>query len=232
MSINIPIYDEGKGDFLFGNEICPYCQRVQLALLESPSVFQYKTITFSNKPEWFSAASPLGKIPLMITEQGVIFESDIIIDFLDRKYDFYLSCDNDFERTKLMMWVRLVDHTQDLLRQYFLSLTEKEYADTAVRIIESFKLLYGNDSKIKFIGEYYPWIDVFLQPLLYLTDILSAFGGTSLLNDEILSQHRGALESNPNMREVFNQSVRDKLLDFLLRNETVFASHASEIISL
>lgn len=44
-------------------------------------------INLSNKPDWFYEKSPLGKVPALELENGdVIYESLIIVDFLDEKF--------------------------------------------------------------------------------------------------------------------------------------------------
>jgi glutathione S-transferase len=65
---------------LISHNLCPYVQRAAIALLEKDVAFERITIDLSNKPDWFLAISPTGKVPLLRVARGdgskaVLFES-------------------------------------------------------------------------------------------------------------------------------------------------------------
>jgi len=73
---------------LVSHHLCPYVQRAAIALTEKGAPFERRYVDLSAKPDWFRAISPLGKVPLLIVEQGdgteaVLFESAVICDFLE-----------------------------------------------------------------------------------------------------------------------------------------------------
>jgi len=52
-------------------------------------LFRYDVVNIrlSDKPEWYFAKNPLGKVPAIETESGdCLYESLIIADYLDEKY--------------------------------------------------------------------------------------------------------------------------------------------------
>jgi glutathione S-transferase len=64
-------------------DVCPYVQRSVITLQEKGLPYEIEYIDLNNKPEWFVQLSPLGKVPILIVEDTVIFESTIINEYLD-----------------------------------------------------------------------------------------------------------------------------------------------------
>lgn len=64
-------------------DVCPYVQRSVITLEEKGAPYEIEYIDLSNKPEWFVKLSPLGKVPILIVEDTVIFESTAINEYLD-----------------------------------------------------------------------------------------------------------------------------------------------------
>ncbi len=73
---------------LVSHLLCPYVQRAAIALLEKGVVFERVVIDLANKPGWFTAISPLGKVPLLRVPQpggkeAILFESNVICEYLE-----------------------------------------------------------------------------------------------------------------------------------------------------
>jgi glutathione S-transferase len=68
---------------LVSHVLCPYVQRVAIALHEKGAAFRRVDVDLSNKPGWFAAISPLGKTPLLRVDDAVIFESAVILEYLE-----------------------------------------------------------------------------------------------------------------------------------------------------
>jgi glutathione S-transferase len=68
---------------LISHDLCPYVQRAVIALTEKAVPFDRVYIDLANKPDWFLAISPLGKVPLLQVDNGVIFESAVILEYLE-----------------------------------------------------------------------------------------------------------------------------------------------------
>lgn len=69
---------------------CPYAQRAHIVLEAKKIPYHTFNINLTNKPEWLTKYSPLGKVPSigLPTEKGhpFVHESLIIADYLDEKY--------------------------------------------------------------------------------------------------------------------------------------------------
>jgi len=64
-------------------DLCPYVQRAAIVLLEKGVPFRRTLIDLDNKPNWFKAISPLGKVPLLKVGDEVLFESAVIVEYLE-----------------------------------------------------------------------------------------------------------------------------------------------------
>src|ERR1700676_3296062 len=69
---------------LISHKLCPYVQRAVIALTEKGVAFERIDIDLANKPDWFVAISPLGKTPVLQVGDVPIFESAVILEYLEK----------------------------------------------------------------------------------------------------------------------------------------------------
>jgi glutathione S-transferase len=53
---------------LISHKLCPYVQRAVIALTEKGVPFERIDIDLANKPDWFLKISPLGKVPVLLSQ--------------------------------------------------------------------------------------------------------------------------------------------------------------------
>ena len=73
---------------LVSHYLCPYVQRAAIVASEKDMAMSRTFIDLADKPAWFTAISPTGKVPLLkVTDennrQHVLFESAPIAEYLD-----------------------------------------------------------------------------------------------------------------------------------------------------
>ncbi len=72
---------------LVSHHLCPYVQRAAIVLAEKGVAFERRYIDLANKPDWFLASSPLGKVPLLLLRRddgdAALFESAVICEYLE-----------------------------------------------------------------------------------------------------------------------------------------------------
>ena len=71
---------------LHGFAISNYYNKVKLALLEKDVPFRERYEGVRQKGDSLLAASPLGKIPYITTEQGCLCESQAILEYIEAAY--------------------------------------------------------------------------------------------------------------------------------------------------
>ena len=71
---------------LISHRLCPYVQRAVIALTEKGVAFERIDIDLANKPDWFLKISPLGKTPVLLVGDTAIFESAVILEYLEETH--------------------------------------------------------------------------------------------------------------------------------------------------
>eukprot|EP00903_Cladosiphon_okamuranus_P001093 g1091.t1 len=96
---------------LISHALCPYVQRAAIVLAEKDIPFERIMIDLGNKPDWFKAASPLGKVPLLKTGGQYLFESAPIVEFLEETYAPPLHPADPVERAQHRAYVEFASQT-------------------------------------------------------------------------------------------------------------------------
>lgn len=86
-------------------DLCPYVQRAAIVLAEKGVPFERVDIDLENKPEWFLAISPRGKVPLLKVGADVLFESAAIVEYLDEVYEPRLHPEHPATRARHRAWM-------------------------------------------------------------------------------------------------------------------------------
>jgi glutathione S-transferase len=90
---------------LVSYDLCPYVQRAAIALAEKGVGFRRVDVDLSDKPEWFRAISPLGKVPLLRVGDDVLFESAAIVEYIEETTPHPLHPHDPIERAKHRAWM-------------------------------------------------------------------------------------------------------------------------------
>jgi glutathione S-transferase len=64
-------------------DVCPYVERSRIVLLEKGVPHELAFIDLADKPAWFLAISPMGRVPVLLVDDRPIFESMIINELLE-----------------------------------------------------------------------------------------------------------------------------------------------------
>lgn len=90
---------------LISFDLCPYVQRAAIVLLEKNVPFERITIDLANKPEWFKKISPLGKVPVLQQAGNVLFESTVIVEYLEEVYGPALHPADPMTKARQRAWM-------------------------------------------------------------------------------------------------------------------------------
>ena len=71
---------------LCGSTVSNYYNKVKIALLEKDVPFTEEKVNTGSKDEAVLSATPLGKIPFIRTEHGMLCESQAILDYIEARY--------------------------------------------------------------------------------------------------------------------------------------------------
>ena len=90
---------------LISHKLCPYVQRAVIALTEKGVPFERRDIDLANKPDWFLRVSPLGKTPVLLVGETPIFESAVILEYLEETQPHPLHPADPLARAEHRAWI-------------------------------------------------------------------------------------------------------------------------------
>ena len=85
--------------------LCPFVQRAVIALEEKRVKYELEYIDLADPPTWFTEISPFGKVPLLMVGEDVLFESAVILDYLDDVYAPRLHPVDPLRRAQHKAWI-------------------------------------------------------------------------------------------------------------------------------
>ncbi len=97
---------------LVSHLLCPYVQRAVIALGEKGVAHERRYIDLAEKPAWFTAISPLGKVPLLRVKpadggEAVLFESAVICEYLEDTQPNPLHPRDPLDRARHRAWIEV-----------------------------------------------------------------------------------------------------------------------------
>jgi glutathione S-transferase len=217
---------------LISHPLCPFVQRVAIVLREKHIPFEQVQIDLNDKPAWFLAISPAGKVPLLKVERDadqtvVLFESMAICEYLEEAYrDHGIHPAAPLARAQHRAWIEFSSATLVDAWGYLNAVDETVAATKAADLrkkLERFEAVLSD--KPYFAGAGFSMVDAVTAPVFRYFDILGddvppdIFGG---LNH--VASWRRALAERP--------SVRDAVMaDYGARFRTHLKDHAALLAS-
>ncbi|MEO7094994.1 MAG: glutathione S-transferase family protein [Polyangiales bacterium] len=101
---------------LISHPLCPFVHRAAALLTEKGVPFTQRFIDLKAKPDWFLAISPRGKVPVLVVDGAPIFESAVILEYLDETTAPHLVPSDPLTRARHRMWVEL---SNDLMAGHY-----------------------------------------------------------------------------------------------------------------
>lgn len=200
--------------------LCPYVQRTAIVLNEKEIPYEIEYIDLNNKPDWFLAISPTGRVPLLQTEAGdVLFESAVINEYLDEVHPPRLLAGNPLERAYDRMWR---DFASTLYGPFYYLYSRENEADAARPLDKYRTTLPRFEAEIEgpyFRGQRFSMVDVAAASLLMrLTWIerlvprlspLAEFPKVSAWRDALLARPSVRQSVLPNIYDIFVESLHE-----------------------
>src|ERR1700760_1012382 len=104
---------------LISHKLCPYVQRAVIALSEKGVPFERIDVDLANKPEWFLAISPLGKTPVLQVGDTAIFESAVILEYLEEARPKPLHPSDPLRRAEHRAWIEFASAVLDDIAAFY-----------------------------------------------------------------------------------------------------------------
>ncbi len=204
---------------LISFNLCPFVQRSVITLLQKGIHFRITYIDLANKPDWFLAISPTGKVPVVRYGKEVLFESAVINEFLDEVTPQPLMPEAPVAKAKDRAWIEY--SSQVLMDQYRLSMaTTPEALDERTQVLNS-KLEHlesQTSSEGYFSGAELSLVDTALAPLFtrfalieqhYDRNYLTPYPKLSALGKRLLALESVKLSVVEDFADIYQQYNQD-----------------------
>jgi len=186
---------------LVSYDLCPYVQRAAIALAEKGIDFRRVDVDLSNKPEWFRAISPLGKVPLLRVGDDVLFESAAIVEYIEDTAPNPLHPHDPIARAKRRAWMEF--GSTILADIWLLETTPDQEAFAARRdmLADKFKQLEGVlASGPYFAGAQFSLVDAVFAPVFRYFETFERFVDLGLFETvPKVAAWRAALAKRPSV---------------------------------
>jgi glutathione S-transferase len=214
---------------LVSHPLCPYVQRVAIALAEKGVAFERIDIDLAAKPAWFLARSPLGKTPLLDVDGEVLFESAAICEYLEDALPHPLHPEAPLERARHRAWMELGSAALGDIWQL-------ETAQDAAGTDRAAGELRARFARLEaelgagpyFAGSRFHLVDAVFAPAFRYFDVFDGLADLGVFDAlPRVRAWRAALAVRPSVRAAVSAQYSDRLRAFLVAKNAYLWTHRS-----
>ena len=210
---------------LISHKLCPYVQRAVIALTEKGVPFERIDIDLANKPDWFLKLSPLGKTPVLVVGDKAIFESAVILEYLEETQAHPLHPAEALDRAEHRGWIEFGSAVLNDIAGFYAAGDEATFKAKAEALADKFARLEARAVAAPwFDGEQFSLVDAVFGPVFRYFDVfdriadLGIFAGLT----KVLAWRR-ALAARPSVRGAVGADYEARLEAFLRRQNSHLA---------
>jgi glutathione S-transferase len=207
---------------LISHKLCPYVQRAVIALTEKGVPFERIDIDLANKPDWFLAISPLGKTPVLQVGDTAIFESAVILEYLEETRPKPLHPADPLARAEHRAWIEFGSTILNDIAGFYAASDEATFAAKTLQLEQHFAPLETRVAASPwFDGEEFSLVDAVFGPVFRYFDVLDGIADFGILAGKPkLARWRKALAARPSVRTAVSADYPALLRDFLNRHNS------------
>jgi glutathione S-transferase len=211
------------------HKLCPYVQRAVISLTEKGVLFKRTMIDLANKPNWFNDISPLGKTPVLKVGDTAIFESAVILEYLEETQPNPLHPKDPLKRAQSRAWIEFSSAMLNDIGGFYNAKDTESFAIKTKALSEKFaRLEIELGDGPYFGGAKFTLIDAAFGPVFRYFDVFDMIRDFGILADKPKVQAwRKALQNRPSVLSAVDSDYNTLLLAFLKKRR----SHLSKIIA-
>ncbi len=169
---------------LISHNLCPYVQRVVIALTEKNVPFDRTYVDLSAKPDWFLTLSPLGKMPVLTVGDTPIFESAVILEYLEETQAHPMHPSDPLERARHRSWIEFGSAVLDDIAGLYNAKDAEGFDAKVLALRKKFQRLEGELAKGPyFLGRRFSLVDAAFGPVFRYFDAFDRITGHGILTD-------------------------------------------------
>jgi glutathione S-transferase len=212
---------------LISHKLCPYVQRAVIALTEKGVRFERRDIDLGNKPDWFLRVSPLGKTPVLLVGDTAIFESSVILEYLEETQPNALHPSDPLARAEHRAFIEFGSAILNDISGLYAAADEAAFNAKAAALREKFTRL---ESRLKgpwFDGECFSLVDAVFGPVFRYFDTFDRIGDFGILGGlPKVAAWRAVLAERPSVQAAAAPDYPALLREFLRTR----SSHLSRLM--
>lgn len=170
---------------LISHPLCPYVQRPVISLTEKGVAFRRTDVDLANKPGWFLALSPLGKTPVLNVAGRAIFESAVILEYLEETQPNPLHPADPLQRAEHRSWIEFGSAILNDIAGFYSAQSEEAFAAATGALAEKFARVEG---RVKgdpwFAGDRFSLVDATFGPIFRYFDTFDEIDDFGVLADK------------------------------------------------
>jgi glutathione S-transferase len=212
-----------NADFkLISHKLCPYVQRAVIALTEKGVPFERIDIDLANKPQWFLAISPLGKTPVLHVGDTAIFESAVILEYLEETRPKPLHPRDPARRAEHRGWIEFGSAVLNDIAGFYAAPDEASFATRTAQLERRFAQLETRVAASPwFDGGGFSLVDAVFGPVFRYFDVFDGIADFGILAGKPkLARWRQALAVRPSVRAAVGADYPALLREFLNRRNS------------
>ena len=207
---------------LISHKLCPYVQRAVIALTEKGVAFERVDIDLANKPDWFLAISPLGKTPVLQVGATAIFESAVILEYLEETQLRPLHPTDALVRAEHRAWIEFGSAVLIDIAGFYAAPDEATFKAKTSQLGQRFARLETRVAASPwFDGENFSLVDAVFGPVFRYFDVFDEIADFGILAGKPkLKRGRKALAERPSVRSAVSADYPALLRAFLDRRNS------------
>lgn len=217
---------------LISHPLCPFVQRAAIVLLEKNVPFERIDVELANKPDWFMALSPTGKVPLIKVEQPdsadvILFESSAICEYLNETQDGVSLYSNDaLSRAQQRAWVEFGVAVLSDAWQFLNAKGSAVADDKKAAFREKLQRLENNlEQGPYFSGAAFSMVDAVFAPVFrYFSLLIPIVSQPIFDNLPRISAWRDSLEQRPSVISAVSEDYADRFRQRLIQQQAILSN--------
>jgi glutathione S-transferase len=202
---------------LVSHHLCPYVQRAVIAITEKGVPFERVYVDLARKPDWFLAVSPLGKTPVLLVGDRPIFESAVILEYLEETQATPLHPADPLQRAEHRAWIEFGSAVLGDIWGLYSAADAAAFQAKANALRTKFGQIERRlGDGPYFDGARFSLVDAVFGPVFRYFDVFDRIGDFGILADKAkLHGWRSALAQRPSIAQAVTPDYEARLWRFL-----------------
>lgn len=203
---------------LVSHTLCPYVQRAVITLTEKAIDHERVYIDLNDPPDWFQRISPLGRVPVLLVDGRPLFESAVIVEYLDETTPGSLHPADAFEKAQHRAWMEYGSSILDTIWEYYTAMDSAALERKRDRLATLFARLEGElGAGPYFGGRDFSLVDAVFGPVFRYFDVFERYGELGIFaHTPKVRQWRSALAARPSIQTAVGPGYGEKLHRFVI----------------